>query len=386
MTDNSGVRGEQVFRYILIKLAARCNLKCSYCYWFRDDSVYEKPAVLTRQAEAAFLEKLTMHIREYQVEHFSILFHGGEPLLFGKKRFKAFCSKLRDIEKELGFELKLAITSNGALIDAEWAQLFKAFRVAVTVSIDGSERVHDQRRVDFKGRGTFNRVRAALPILAAEGIRPGLLAVCSPQSDPEELCEFFVRQLGIRHFDILVPDATHEDQPASIARYYKQLFDTVYDVYGMSEVHVRWLETVTKGLLGVPSHSESIGYRPVTTFTLLTDGSLEPLDVLRTAGNKATATSLDIFNHELQAIQLDPLWREVRDAALTLAPVCQQCVYKNACGGGHIASRWSNANRYNNPSVYCDDIKDVFGHIWQRITNDISHDDTVDRVVGLLRN
>jgi uncharacterized protein len=159
----------------------------------------------------------------------------------------------------------------------------------------------------------------------------------------------------------------------------------MYDVYG-EEAHIRWLETVTKGLLGVPSHSESIGYRPVTTFTLLTDGSLEPLDVLRTAGTNATATSYDIFNHDLQAIQFDPLWREVRDAALTLAPVCEKCVYKSACGGGHIASRWSNVNRYNNPSVYCDDIKDIFGHIWQRIANDISQDETVDRVVALLHN
>jgi uncharacterized protein len=386
MMDPIGVHDEEVFRYILIKLAARCNLKCSYCYWFRDDTVYEKPAVLTRQAEAAFLEKLAAHIRRYQLDYFSILFHGGEPLLFGKERFNAFCSKLRDMEQELDCKVNLAITTNGVLIDPEWARLFKGFRIAVSISIDGPERVHDERRVDFKGRGTFNKVLAALPILAAEGIRPGVLAVCSPHSDPEELCEFFVRRLGIRHFDILVPDATHEDKPASIAGYYKKLFDIVYDGYGMREVHVRWLETVTKGLLGVPSHSESIGYRSVTTFTLLTDGSLEPLDVLRTAGTKATATNFDVFNHELQAIQLDPLWREVRDAALNLAPVCQQCVYKNACGGGHIASRWSNANRYNNPSVYCEDIKDVFGHIWERIANDISHDDTVDRVVGLLQN
>jgi uncharacterized protein len=386
MSDYIGSHSDKVFRYILLKLAARCNLNCSYCYWFRDESVYEKPKVLTPQAETAFLEKLATHIQRYQIDYFSILFHGGEPLLFGKNRFEAFCGKLRDMEKSLGFELRLSITSNGVLIDAQWAQLLKAFRVAVTISIDGPEQVHDQRRVDLKGRGTFHKVLAALPILAAEDIRPGVLAVCNPHSDPEELCELFVKRLGIRRFDILVPDATHEDKPASIAHYYKKLFDIIYDDYEMGDVHVRWLETVTKGLLGVPSHSESIGYRPVTTCTLLTDGSLEPLDVLRTAGNKATTTSFDIFNHELQEIQLDPLWREVRDASLTLAPVCKQCVYKSACGGGHIGSRWSNANRYNNPSVYCDDIKDIFGHISKRIANDISHDDTVDRVIGLLQS
>lgn len=386
MTNLVAPQDEQVFHYILMKLAARCNLKCSYCYWFRDETVYEKPAILTPDVEAAFLAKLAAHIQTYQLEYFSILFHGGEPLLFGKDRFRAFCTKLRDMEKSLGFRLKLAITTNGVLVDADWARMFKSFRIAVTISIDGPEEIHDQRRVDLKGRGTFDKVLAAWPILAAEGIRPGVLAVCSPESDPEELCAFFVHRLGARSFDILVPDATHEDKPASIARYYKKLFDVVYDAFEKEDIHVRWIETVTKGLLGVPSHSESIGHRPITTFTLLTDGSLEPLDVLRTAGSKATTTSFDIFSHDLQAIQRDPLWREVRDAAITLAPRCQQCVYKSVCGGGHIASRWSNANRYNNPSVYCDDFQEIFGHIWRRIESDVSHDDTVDRVIGLLQH
>ena len=31
------------FAFVLVKLASRCNINCTYCYWFRDAEVYEKP-------------------------------------------------------------------------------------------------------------------------------------------------------------------------------------------------------------------------------------------------------------------------------------------------------------------------------------------------------
>jgi hypothetical protein len=46
-----------------------------------------------------------------------------------------------------------------------------------------------------------------------------------PDQDPRRIADHFVRVLGFKHFDILVPDATHADTPLSIARFYKSLFD-----------------------------------------------------------------------------------------------------------------------------------------------------------------
>jgi uncharacterized protein len=362
---------EYIFTYILLKLAARCNINCTYCYWFRDKSVYQKPAVLTLEAEKAFIEKLAAHIRKYHVKNFFILFHGGEPLLFGKQRFEGFCQSLRHLEEKLGFELKLAVTTNGILVDQEWARLFRTFRVGVTVSIDGPEWVHNKYRLNFQGHGTFHETITALNVLRSDGIEPGVIAVCNPHSDPGEICNFFVTELGIFSFDILIPDATRENKPPSIAHYYKKLFDLWYDSYAPEGVSIRFIESISKGLLGLESHSESIGYGPNTTFTMLTDGSLEPLDVLRITGDNSTKTTLNVFNHELQDIQTNPLWREVREASLNLAPICQECAYKFACGGGHIAHRWSKQNRYNNPSVYCEDLKQIFKHAWARIAADL---------------
>ncbi len=369
-SGQAGVPHRYISRYVLLKLAARCNLNCTYCYWFRDTSVYEKPAVLTPEAEGGFLRKLAAHVERYELDAFSILFHGGEPLLFGKRRFEAFVTGLRELERRLGFKLKLDITTNGTLLDREWAALFRTLRVRVTISVDGPRAVHDRNRLDFKGRGSYDRVVSGLATLREAGIEPGVLAVCDPTTDPEELASFFVDDLGV-DFDVLVPDATHEDAPPSIAAYYTKLFDLWYDRYAARGVRIRFLDSVSRGLLGIPTRSESIGYGAITTMTMLTDGSLEALDILRTARFNITRSEINVLTHELQDIELDPVWREVLHASLHLAHVCRACPYELACGGGHIASRWSQENRYDNPSVYCEDFKQILSHAWTRISQDL---------------
>jgi uncharacterized protein len=368
-TRTNAQKQDRICKMLLVKLAMRCNINCTYCYWFRDRTVYEKPAVLTPEAEAALLTRLEQHIATHRLRTFAVVFHGGEPLLFGKQRLDALCSKLRELEQRSGCELRLSLTTNGLLVDAEWANLFVRHGVGVTVSIDGPRRIHDKRRLDFQNRGTFDRVVAALPILQGVGIEPGIIAVCNPGEDPVEVFEFFVNQLGIRKFDILMPDATHDEPaPPSIAPYYKRLFDTWYQ---HEDVRIRIIENLVGGLLGISSSTHSIGHKPITTVTMLTDGSLEPLEVLRIAGDGATQTRVNIFEHDLHAIQDDPLWREVYEASATLAAECRSCPYRSACGGGHIASRWSAARRYDNPTVYCADIKDILRHIWDRMLPDL---------------
>ena len=356
--------------YLLLKLASRCNINCSYCYWFRDPSVYERPALLTPEAEVALLQRLSEHVSSHQLAKFSILFHGGEPLLLGKARLARLLERLRSLEQDLDFELVLRITTNGVLLDDEWAKLLLGQDVGVTVSLDGPAEIHDRARRDFRANGTHARVVRAIQTLRAHGVDPGVLAVCDPASDPVALAAYFVDELGV-DFDILVPDATHEDSPASIAAFYRGLFDVWYDKYADRGVEVRFLSSVVKGLLGLASRSESIGYGQITTMTMLTDGSLEALDILRTSRLPITAGNLNVATHSLDAINDDPVWSEVREASVNLAAVCEACEYRQACGGGHIASRYSHARRFDNPSVYCDDYKSILGHVWERMSNDL---------------
>ncbi|NGY80477.1 radical SAM protein (plasmid) [Bacillus megaterium] len=126
-----------IFKYLLLKVASRCNLKCTYCYWFKDDTVYEKPRILTEEAEQALLTKLEEHINTYDIPHFTILFHGGEPLLLGKERFYNLCQSLKNIERKTKIPIYLSMTTNGVLLDEEWINYILKFKISVTVSIDG---------------------------------------------------------------------------------------------------------------------------------------------------------------------------------------------------------------------------------------------------------
>ncbi|MDQ1923738.1 radical SAM protein [Massilia pseudoviolaceinigra] len=372
LSNNDTATSSVVSSYILVKLAARCNLACTYCYWFRDKSVLDAPKRLTLEAEDAFLMRLGEHIRQHQLKTFFILFHGGEPLLFGAARFEALCAKLRELEAAHGCQLKLAVTTNGVLVDAHWASLLHRWNVGVTVSLDGPRAVNDSRRIGFRGQGSFDAILAGVRQLRAAGVEPGFLSVCEPSSDPRELVRFFAEDLGACDFDVLVPDATHEDTPASIAAFYIGLFDAWWDTWLDRGVRIRLLDTLVRGLLGEESRIESIGFGPNTTSTLATDGAIEPLDVLRTAGDSFTRTRIDVFHNGLQDIQSDPLWREVLQASLTLPKTCQSCQHRMTCGGGHVGQRWSAARRFDNPTVYCEDIKAILAHMSARLFADMT--------------
>ena len=355
------------FNFVLVKLASRCNINCTYCYWFRDPEVYNKPPVLTLDAEDQFCARLEQHIRKYELDQFLLVFHGGEPLLFPKYRFRNLQNKLADIERRTGCKIERGLTTNAILIDEEWISLFKAHDVSVTISLDGPPEINDKQRVDFKGRGTLAATLRGLDCLHAAGIEPGLISVCNPSTDPERIVAYIVEELGILHFDILPPDATHSDNPPPIADYFIRLFDVWFDRYAERGVRISTLDAMIRGLTGHLSASDTIGLGPIYTVTLMTDGALEALDVLRIAGAGSTASNANVRDNALQDVQDDPIWREAFHASMNLAEVCQKCELLDSCGGGHLAQRWSPQRRFDNPSVYCESWKRIFDHIWRRI-------------------
>ena len=357
-----------VFTFLLVKLASRCNINCTYCYWFRDAEVYRKPAVLTLEAEDAFCERLEEHVATFGLDRFSLVFHGGEPLLFPKRRFAILQAKLDAIEARTGCRIERGVSTNGILIDPEWCALFDAHGVNVSVSLDGPPEINDRNRIDFKGKGTHADVVAGIECLRANGIEPGLISVCNPATDPEAILSYLVEELGITHFDILPPDATHADDPPPIGDYFIRLFDAWFDRYAARGVRIRTLDAMIQGLVGNMSVSDTVGLAPVETVTLMADGSLEPLDVLRIAGDGSTRTECSVLRNAIQDVQDDPRWREAFEASLGVCETCLNCEYLDACGGGHLAQRWSTERRFGNPSVYCDSWKRIFGHIWRRIS------------------
>ena len=157
---------------LIVKVAARCNMACTYCYWFRDLEVFERPPRMPEEVEAAFLSRLRSHLERHEIPKMTVVLHGGEPLLFGKHRFAVMCRDLRSIEADTNTPMSVCVTTNGILVDDEWAAVFRAFGVSVTVSIDGPAAVHDRHRPDLGGRPTHQRVIDGIAKLRGSASNP----------------------------------------------------------------------------------------------------------------------------------------------------------------------------------------------------------------------
>ena len=68
---------------MLVKVASRCNIDCSYCYWFRDAAVYDKPKLMSSEVLLQLLRRIEEHVTTHSLIDFPIILHGGEPLLWG---------------------------------------------------------------------------------------------------------------------------------------------------------------------------------------------------------------------------------------------------------------------------------------------------------------
>jgi len=356
-----------VLSSLLVKVASSCNLRCCYCYWFRDSHVKSLPKTIPSEVKEMFLCRLAHHIKKYNLKEFFISFHGGEPLLYNFYDFKDFLQKISDLSEKYDCKIRCSIQTNGILINKHWASLFKKFNLAVGISIDGPKKIHDLNRYNQKRKGSFDTVLSGITILQESGIDFGILAVANPLSEPSEVVDFFVNTLFVRDFDILLPDYNHDDKEAgrvvSVYIYYKKLFDVFCEFQKTTPIQIRLFKNILATVLGYQSSMDVIGYGPSTVITLEPDGQLNGADVLRINAPHGFKKA-NLISESLDSYKNNPLINWIISQSLTLSVKCQRCFLKFACGGGYFPHRYSSkTSDYQNPSIYCEDIKNIYKYI-----------------------
>lgn len=356
---------------LLIKVAARCNIDCSYCYWFRDAAVYSKPKLMSAEVLHQLLWRIEEHIVKYSLVEFPLILHGGEPLLWGIENFYRIAEACKAMSARTNCEIPIGVTTNGVLIDKAWLDCFEAHAISIAISLDGPAHVHDLHRRTFQGAGTHAVVERAGRMLVSRDIDVSALAVCNPAHEPKEYFDFFAA-CGILSYDIMIPDATVGENPPRVASFYKGLFDLWLEANRHEQtVNIRIVTDMVTALLGNDSPTEGVGYKPVELCTVMTDGSVEAHDVLRIAGDGVTQTTFNIFEHAIDDVRNEPRWKAAREASINLCKKCRQCKFMNACGGGYLPHRFSKENGYDNPSVYCDDLYATFEHIQSALESNV---------------
>lgn len=133
---------------IALIITQNCNLSCSYCL--------AKQGTFGLELSTANVDLVKGQIAKlfdnYPDIDF-IKFFGGEPTL----RMDLIESICKFVSTELGRDVHFAVTTNGTLQAKEHLEVWRRYRVSVSVSIDGPAEIHDAERVDKKGRGSHEK-------------------------------------------------------------------------------------------------------------------------------------------------------------------------------------------------------------------------------------
>ncbi len=143
-----------VVKALCLHVAHTCNLNCSYCF-ASQGRYHGDRAVMSFEVGKQALDFLMDHSGTRK--NLEVDFFGGEPLMNFDvvKRLTAYA---RSVEKERGKHFRFTLTTNGLNIDDEVIDFANRECHNVVLSLDGRKEIHDRFRVDYAGRGSWDRV------------------------------------------------------------------------------------------------------------------------------------------------------------------------------------------------------------------------------------
>jgi len=95
---------------IILKLTTACNLNCVYC---SEGDVESK--TLPKEIFFKLVDEFPAVLEQNQSKDAEFLFHGGEPLLYGRDNLKILIDYAREHLKN--YNVRFLMQSNGTLID-----------------------------------------------------------------------------------------------------------------------------------------------------------------------------------------------------------------------------------------------------------------------------
>ncbi|WP_146662099.1 radical SAM protein [Enhygromyxa salina] len=359
---------------IVLKLASRCNLNCSYCYVYNkgDRSWEGRPKLMSDGVFSAALCEVKRHAERTGDTRVHLSFHGGEPTLVGSERFEQLCARARHELRDM--DLSLSIQTNGVLLDRTWMSVFETWAVGVGVSLDGPPAINDRYRIDHVGRGTHAKVARALDLLSRHAVEYGVICVIPLGEDPLSVHRHFLG-LGVPSITYLLPDFTHDTigeirpdpQEHPCADFLIPIFDDWW-FNGTLEVKVRDLYNIARVILGGNSLIECIGNPVPNSFFIHTDGAIEGLDALAVCGASFTSSVHNIHRSSFAEVLRDGLLPGLDGTRQPqLGQECSECPEATTCAGGYLPHRHSRAHGFTGRSVWCADLLLLFTHIRSRL-------------------
>lgn len=202
-STGAGLRRTMV---VVMKATRLCNLRCTYCHFWREGP-----------NQVMDFEVLTRAIRDVLrapgVEVINFVWHGGEVTLLPVNYYRK-AIWLQEQFRRQGQKITNSLQTNGTNLSDEWLEFCRLYSVDVGVSLDGPPEVNDRRRVDAAGAPTSDRVREGIGKLQAHQLDYGVLMVIDDEVialGAERLLNYFL-EIGVERIGLL--NVIPENSPA----------------------------------------------------------------------------------------------------------------------------------------------------------------------------
>lgn len=352
---------------LVVKLAERCNLNCSYCYVFNqgNESYRALPKVITprvRERLPGFIQAL----HESGIERINVIFHGGEPLLLKRAEFDHLCHAIRaeNPSRSISFSLQ----TNGVLLNAAWAEVLGRHDVEVGVSLDGDAELNSMR-VYHNGSQSYGQAVAGWRLLSEANLArdrrtPTILCAITGERTARALAHFI--ELGVDRCDLIMPSQTAESTSSDLVEQLEtalpQLFDTWWENrHRISVRSFRYIVHVMTAGVSTPdlvrdASSSKATISVDTAGRIGPDSSLLPADVSFTHDIFDTDSASAYFTSETA--------EELRRAEIELPDSCRSCAWAVACraqgGVGNLVTRFRKDSRFSERTVFCSPLKKMY--------------------------
>ena len=147
-------RSGNVIKALCLHVAHTCNLNCDYCF-ASQGKYHGDRAVMSFEVGKRALDFLIENSgtrRNLEVDFF-----GGEPLM-NWDVVKQLVEYARSVEKQHNKNFRFTLTTNGVLIDDDVIDFANREMSNVVLSLDGRREIHDLKRVDHAGNGSYDRI------------------------------------------------------------------------------------------------------------------------------------------------------------------------------------------------------------------------------------
>lgn len=349
----------------VIKPTHICNLACSYCY---NDDI--RDPIMRDETLARTLEQTFLYVRKYHaLRAVNFIWHGGEPMVAGRRFYERVVALQQQFCENTAYSN--SIQTNGILIDEAWIDFFRRERFAVSISVDGPKPVHDRFRVDARGRGSYERVMAAIDRVRAAELPLGICVVVS-QANLDHMNEIYdllaARKLPFNVIPINRSGGARDDfrtmglAPHGYADPWIELYDRWFDA---KDDYIYCSDFVFKTraiAAGRPADCVGLARCADTNISVDPIGDVFPCAAL--SGHDDTRYG-NIVEADLAELMASGVAARFRNRAVD--DQCSRCKWQHVCHGGCPARSYKFFGDPDLRDYYCPSLFRIYEHIEARL-------------------